>query len=121
MANVWVLITIGLGFFFYGLRCRQRLYYGLTELAVALVIIFLTFHPPAIYLITDEYSFWGWLLSKGVGFLVGVYAMVRGLDNIEQGTLVATCVFLTKLSGSCCPVMRASYSSPLIASASARP
>jgi len=85
MANVWVLVTIGLGFFFYGLRCRQRLYYGLTELAVALIIIFLTFHPPAIYIISDDYSFWGGLLSKGVGFLAGVYALVRGLDNIEQG------------------------------------
>jgi hypothetical protein len=50
-----------------------------------LVIIFLTFHPPAIYLITEEDSFWGGLLSKGVGFLAGIYATVRGLDNIEQG------------------------------------
>jgi hypothetical protein len=25
MANFWVLITISLAFFFYGLRCRQRL------------------------------------------------------------------------------------------------
>jgi hypothetical protein len=53
MANFWVLITDSLAFFFYGLRCRQRLYYGLFEVAVALVIIFLTFHPGTVFLITD--------------------------------------------------------------------
>jgi hypothetical protein len=52
---------------------------------VALVIIFLTFHPGTVFLITEDYSWWGWPLSKGVGVLAGVYAMVRGLDNIRQG------------------------------------
>jgi hypothetical protein len=87
MANIGLLATIAAGFFFYGLRCRQRLYYGLFEVAVALVIIFLTFHPGTVFLITEDYTWWGWLLSKGVGVLAGVYAMVRGLDNIGQGGL----------------------------------
>jgi hypothetical protein len=43
MANIWMLVTIGLGLFFYALRCRQRLWYGLVELLVALVIFFLRF------------------------------------------------------------------------------
>jgi hypothetical protein len=85
MANAWVLLTIGLGLFFYSLRCRQKLYYGALELIVALVIIYLTFHPPTTYLVTEEINWWGWALSRSVGFLAGVYVMVRALDNIEKG------------------------------------
>src|SRR3974377_761570 len=85
MANVWFVITIGVGLFFYVLRCRRILYYGVIELIVAVVIIFLTFHPPFVTLIADEYSWSGLLLSKGVGVLAGVYFMVRALDNIEKG------------------------------------
>ena len=86
MANVCILITIGLGFFFYGLRCRHKLYYGLLELIVAFVIIFLTFHPPIINLADLEPPWWKyWLLSRSVGFLAGVYVMVRALDNIGKG------------------------------------
>ena len=85
MANVWVLITIGVGFFFYGLRCRLRLCYGVLELMVAFIIIYLTFHPLRINLADLEPPLWDWLLSKSVGFLAGVYVMIRALDNIEKG------------------------------------
>jgi hypothetical protein len=64
MDNVWVLMTIGVGFFFYGLRCRLRLCYGVLELMVAFVIIYLTFHPLRINLADLEPPLWNWLLSK---------------------------------------------------------
>jgi hypothetical protein len=78
--------TIGSGLFLYALRCRQKLYYGVLELMVAFVIIFLMFHPPIINLADLEPPYWKyWLLSKSVGLLAGVYVMVRALDNIEKG------------------------------------
>ena len=85
MDNVWVLMTIGVGFFFYGLRCRLRLCYGVLELMVAFVIIYLTFHPLRINLADLEPPLSNWLLSKSVGFLAGIYVMIRALDNIEKG------------------------------------
>jgi hypothetical protein len=85
MDNFWVFITIGVGCFFYGLRCRLRLCYGLLELMVAFIIIYLTFHPLRINLADLEPPLSNWLLSKSVGFLAGVYIMIRALDNIEKG------------------------------------
>ena len=86
MANIWMLVTIMFGVFFYALRCRQRLWYGLIELAVAFIIIFLTFHPPGpIVLAVDEPTWWGTLLTRCAGSLAGVYFIVRALDNIEKG------------------------------------
>jgi hypothetical protein len=52
---------------------------------VSFVIIFLTFNPPAVSLILEDYSRWGLFLSKGAGIFAGVYVMVRAFDNIEQG------------------------------------
>jgi hypothetical protein len=79
MAVIGIIVTVAFGLLFYILRCRQRLLYGLVEFVVALAVIILTF------LLSEESSWWGWLLSKGVGTSAGIYVMVRGLDNIQQG------------------------------------
>jgi hypothetical protein len=87
---IGILVTVCLGLFFYGLRCRWQLAYGLV-LAVALAVIFLTFYPQTSYLLLNADPPWGgWLLQKSVGVTSGIYVMVRGLDNIDKGLCPST-------------------------------
>jgi hypothetical protein len=87
MAVIGFFVTVCLGLFFYWLRFRWQLVYGLVELVVALAVIFLTFCPqnPIYLAVNAGPSLWGWLLSKSVGASAGIYVMVRGLDNIHNG------------------------------------
>lgn len=94
MVVIGFFVTIVFGLGFYWLRCRCQFVYGLIELGVALIIIFLTFVPQATYLAIEPqpgplwwwpFSWWGWFLSKAVGISAGVYVMVRALDNILKG------------------------------------
>jgi len=86
MAVIGIFVTVCLGLFFYWLRCRWQLVYGLVELVVALAVIILTFYPQTNYLLQEAGPpWWGWFLSKSVGISAGIYVMVRGLDNIHNG------------------------------------
>ena len=82
-----VIGIVMIGLFFYVVRCRWQLAYGLVELGVALAVIFLTFYPQGYTVLTTEAvpPLWGRLLSKSVGTSAGIYVMVRGLDNIHKG------------------------------------
>jgi hypothetical protein len=74
------------GLFFYLVRSRWPLVYGIVEFAVALAIIFVTFFPQTNNLLLEqEPPWWGVQLTKLIGSTAGVYVMVRGLDNIERG------------------------------------
>jgi hypothetical protein len=78
--------TISFGLVFYFVRCRCRFGYGVLEIVVSVAVIFLTLYPQTsdLQLEGDE-PWWGWILSKSVGLSAGIYIMVRGLDNIDQG------------------------------------
>jgi hypothetical protein len=82
-----VIGTVCLGLFFYWLRFRCRLVYGLVELVVALAVIFLTFYPQSPNYLSDTQvpPWWGSFLSISAGMSAGIYVMVRGLDNIHNG------------------------------------
>jgi|HubBroStandDraft_2_1064218.scaffolds.fasta_scaffold1115321_1 uncharacterized membrane protein HdeD (DUF308 family) len=70
---------------FYWLRSRNRILYGTIEITVGLVIFLILFKiiPTATLLAADDMPGLGWLVvSNTVGFFTGVYAIVRGLDNI---------------------------------------
>jgi hypothetical protein len=82
MAVIGIFATICLGLFFYWLRCRWQLVYGLVELVVALAVIILTFYPQTNYLQDNSSPPW-W--AQSVGISAGIYVMVRGLDNIHKG------------------------------------
>ena len=83
MNFIFILLTVCAGLFFYWLRGRFRLIYGMCEIGVALVIISLTFYPQTHNLLIQMPTFYEILLSKGVGVLGGIYVMVRGLDNMD--------------------------------------
>jgi hypothetical protein len=74
-----------LGFVFYLLRRHYRLAYGLIEVGIGIVVIFLTIFPQTSYLLLIEEPLFGWLLLKSAGVSAGIYVLVRGLDNVEQG------------------------------------
>jgi Na+/H+ antiporter NhaD/arsenite permease-like protein len=86
MGVIVMLGTIIFGLGFYIFRCRCRFAYGVFEIAVSVAVIFLTLYPQKSYLqLEGNETWWGWILSSGVGLSAGMYIMVRGLDNIDQG------------------------------------
>jgi hypothetical protein len=86
MAWLYMALTIAAGAFFYWLRGRCRWVYGIVEIAVALLIIFLIWFPHGYRLLSvGGETFWDIFLSKTVSIFVGVYAFVRGCDNLIGG------------------------------------
>jgi hypothetical protein len=86
MGVFYMVLTIGAGVFFYWMRCRRPLWYGLCEIAVSIGVIYLTFYPGTTYLVMEEQPpLVGSTLEWIVGVLAGIYILVRGLDNLERG------------------------------------
>ena len=88
----WVgfILTIPIGVFLYWCRCRHRVSYGVAEIVVALLLLYIFFFPegPVLLGADGEWSgplgpVWGELLSRTVTLFGGLYAFVRGLDNID--------------------------------------
>jgi hypothetical protein len=84
MPTIGIFLTITAGLFFYWLRCRFRFWYGVCEIVVAVVVIYLTFVPPYTAMVLADMSPSRLLISKGVGILGGIYILVRGLDNLDE-------------------------------------
>jgi hypothetical protein len=90
MPYVLFVTTIVIAFIFYWLRKNHRILYGLIEILVALFFIYVTyFSPPG-----PTFLVWGkivpapliyTLVQRSVTFFVGVYAFVRGFDNLVTG------------------------------------
>jgi hypothetical protein len=90
MSWIYIVMTIIAGCFFYWLRTWCQWLYGLSELVVALLIIILTWLPHgelpyALVVSHKAVPFTDILAPKIVSIFVGVYALVRGVDNIITG------------------------------------
>lgn len=73
--NEWAIVSgICAGVLFYLLRGKRPLIYGIAEATVGLIT-----------LRTSVYSENADALTKGIGFLAGVYIIVRGMDNMDRG------------------------------------
>lgn len=83
MGFLWfILAVIGAGFF-YWLRDNHRTFYGLSEIIVGLAILaanFLASGP--VLLAASGGSALSELLTLLITLFTGMYAIVRGLDNI---------------------------------------
>jgi hypothetical protein len=86
MGWVWFFATVLFGLCLYWLRCRRRYLYGVAEFLFSLLIIYLTFspHSPAVLGIGGD-TLLDRLMPQIVQIFVGVYALVRGMDNIVTG------------------------------------
>lgn len=78
--------TILLARFTYWLRVRHRAIYGIGEIAIALVIIYqaTSVGSPG-FLLDEDADMSFFLLGKIIAFFAGIYAFVRGIDNIVVG------------------------------------
>ena len=88
MGCVYFLAAILFGLFLYWLRCRHRSLYGVAEIVVPLLLLYIFFFPEGHgYTLTGNSvgpfgPEWGKLLSRGVTLVGGLCALVRGLDNL---------------------------------------
>jgi hypothetical protein len=74
---IFLPVAILLGGLLYWLRFKRRVEYGVIEIFVAIAAIWVAIissESP-----TDD------LMARATAIFAGVYIMVRGLDNIEQG------------------------------------
>lgn len=79
--NIWgtVILTIVIGLLLFIFREKQRLSYGVFELAVGVIAIIVLFKPLGFNYTNIEFN-----LDLNIKLLGGLYIMVRGLDNIVK-------------------------------------
>ena len=86
---VYFLATILLGLFLYWLRCRRRALYGVAEIVVPLLLLYIFFFPEGqgrawtgnwVGPLGPE---WRELLSRGLTLFGGLCALARGLDSLD--------------------------------------
>ena len=63
METFFAVAAIGAAVFFYWIRCQSRFWYGVIEIGVAVLIIFLTFYPQTNNLQLAQPSPWSWLTT----------------------------------------------------------
>jgi|SRR5208282_1450004 len=86
MIIVYIAVTIVVALSFYMLRCRRQLWYGVCEIIVAFLVIYLSFKPPYTTLALNQgYSPIGIQVQHYYGTLACIYIFVRGMDNIRTG------------------------------------
>jgi hypothetical protein len=85
MEWLYVVLTVAVATFFYWLRCRSLPWYGFSELVVALLLIYLAFFPHTNNLLLNRSTVWDTILTEPVKIFAGIYAFVRGCDNIVTG------------------------------------
>jgi hypothetical protein len=88
MLWVYFVVSVLFGALLYWLRCRHRVLYGMGEILVALFILYLFFFPEAAIGLSGGWTgpvgpVWGVYVSRAVTWLVALYALVRGLDNVD--------------------------------------
>lgn len=84
MGYLYFVIAIIAALGFYWLRSHHRVLYGASEVFVGLVILAVRFLVPGPVLLTadDAGSALYDPLTTIIGLFTGIYAIVRGLDNI---------------------------------------
>jgi len=84
----WVgfVLAILAGVVLYWCQRRHRLWYGVGEIVVALLLLYIFFFPEgpaALGVGSWTGSQWGVNLLRMLNLFAGLYALVRGLDNIN--------------------------------------
>jgi len=84
----WVGFALAIlaGVVLYWCRCRHRLWYGVGEILVALLLLYIFLFPeaPSVFGVGSwTGSQWGVNLLRMLNLFAGLYALVRGLDNIN--------------------------------------
>jgi len=85
MHSVGFVLALALGLFLYWCRCRYRIWYGVLEIAAGLFLIYSAFFPAWPTLLWSGWTgpAWGDHLLRTVTLIGGLYALVRGLNNVD--------------------------------------
>jgi hypothetical protein len=91
MPWVYSVGTVIIGLFFYWVRSNCRVWYGVSEILVAFALMYVAYFPhggPFVFGVGGEGprlapKILGTVITQAVPFFAGVYALVRGLDNVE--------------------------------------
>jgi hypothetical protein len=86
---MWIFIPVVAGLIagcgLYWFRCRAPFYYGLSEIAAAVVLLVLIFYPETSYLLLEEDSpFFTGVIEMWFGSFAAIYLVVHGLSNMEK-------------------------------------
>src|SRR5579871_2210858 len=84
MVIFYIILCIAAAALLFELRRRRPFVYGVFEFVVGLIGLTLTFYPQTTYLLTEEASASGLILSRGIAIVGGIYLLVRGIDNMER-------------------------------------
>jgi rhomboid family protein len=85
MAWIYFGATVLAGVGAYWLRNNHRAMYGLSEIAVGLLLMYLAWFPHSYALLYSEPGAIDKLLTMPVQIFAGIYAFVRGCDNFLSG------------------------------------
>ena len=87
MAVLFFLLAVFGGLFFYWLRCKHKILYGLSEVAVGIAILALRLFvlQPRFPISEEKDSTLFNAMTLTIALFIGIYVMVRGLDNIAMG------------------------------------
>ena len=80
----YIILCIVAAALLFELRRRRTFVYGVFEFVVGLIGLTLTFYPQTMYLLTEEASASGLILSRGIAIVGGIYLLVRGMDNMAR-------------------------------------
>jgi hypothetical protein len=84
MHSFGFVLALAFGLFLYWCRCRYRVWYGFLEIVAGCLLIYTAFFPGWPTLLWSGWTGpdWGEHLLRTVILIGGLYALVRGLDNI---------------------------------------
>jgi hypothetical protein len=77
----WVVVAFG----FYRVRCWSRFLYGVMEVGAGIGVIVISEFPPSAITATANTWALGSRAAHILALMGGVYVVVRGMDNIDQG------------------------------------
>ena len=84
MHAIYLLVSVALAVGFYRVRGTHPFWYGVGEIAVGSAALSTKFFPPYSYLLVHESSLVSEFVSGAVAVIVGIYLLVRGLDNMDR-------------------------------------
>jgi hypothetical protein len=80
---VYFAMTFAIGGLVYRFRGRYRFLYGMGQILVAIMLVYLAFFPhgPNVLLVSAP-SLWDILTTNTANVVLGIYTFMRGWDNI---------------------------------------
>jgi hypothetical protein len=80
----YIVGCILLGVCFYWLQRKHPGWYGISEVVVAVIVIYLAFYPPSVSAVAKDTPWLAHYVFRVYGIIAGIYLFVRGMGNIYE-------------------------------------